>query len=528
MTTHRSTTSALVAIALLMVTGPAAAQSGPPPSKTLERGLALHEQKIHQRASSELFKVVSGQTRDSPASIQRAQYTLVKSLLYLQMPSAAMSILRDIQTAGLQHRHFAEARRWVMDVTTGATMPELAWALEPGIAIVPADDDLAVVDRARYVVGTGLAALGRHDDALRALELVEPTSESYANARFMAGMIRMRIWERQRYAPAVPDALDESTMAKLRIDALHDLQKAFEHKRLGTRALLLAGRLQGLAPEQVTEDDIDGARAIYQRLPVDGASVAFKVRLERSLLALRAQLRTTGASYPATLAAVPPTFLSGLVYHDYCSQGPTVDVLQRLRSEMPVLRDDIRRILDSTGDTTNFQFTLGAMRAGKARLADVSQRLIRAEMARPLPALMLEFYDSQLKQRERYARQLSDWREGPVGVDVLQRLDQAYVLALQETASITRERLAIINAALDALARHDAPLATVETEGAGLWVTRTNCPRGKSTRQGAVGGGCAGCAAAGRTTPIAPLTWSLLGLLGLAVLRRRTRAIQSH
>src|SRR5512136_481345 len=98
-------TPALIIAGVLLIAAPAPAQekkpdftfqpetvekSGPA-SKTLEKALKLYEANDFYSASIELHKVIEGETGDSDANRQRAEFWMGKTLYHLHFYSASLS-----------------------------------------------------------------------------------------------------------------------------------------------------------------------------------------------------------------------------------------------------------------------------------------------------------------------------------------------------------------------------------------------------------------------------------------------------
>ena len=81
-----------VALALLLTSSVAFAQSSSPPSKTLERAIKLYDKQDFFSASIELKKVLDGESGDDAANKQRAEFFMGKTLYQMSFYAASASM----------------------------------------------------------------------------------------------------------------------------------------------------------------------------------------------------------------------------------------------------------------------------------------------------------------------------------------------------------------------------------------------------------------------------------------------------
>src|SRR5438093_6701476 len=82
-------------------------------SKTLERALKLYESEDFYSASIELYKVIEGESGDSEANKQRAEFWMGKTLYNLKFYSAALSYFDRIVQKGPQHAYYNATLKWL-------------------------------------------------------------------------------------------------------------------------------------------------------------------------------------------------------------------------------------------------------------------------------------------------------------------------------------------------------------------------------------------------------------------------------
>src|SRR5690349_13243316 len=127
----RRFTSAAVSLAVVLaIAGSASAQpkkggggddmefapdeaKGGPPSKTLERAKKLYDKGDYYSASIELAKVVHGETDDSDANKQNAQFFMGKTLYQMGYYAASLATFDEIVKAGPAHVYHSPTLKWL-------------------------------------------------------------------------------------------------------------------------------------------------------------------------------------------------------------------------------------------------------------------------------------------------------------------------------------------------------------------------------------------------------------------------------
>ena len=87
------------------------------PSQVLERALKLYDSDELYSASIELYKVVEGESGDSEANKQKAEFWMGKTLYKLKYYSAALSYFDRIVQKGPSHAHYNETLKWLASLS---------------------------------------------------------------------------------------------------------------------------------------------------------------------------------------------------------------------------------------------------------------------------------------------------------------------------------------------------------------------------------------------------------------------------
>src|SRR5262245_46693750 len=114
----------LSVLSVMMIAAPASAQKkkaaaahSDAPSPVLERALKLYDSDELYSASIELFKVVEGESGDSEANKQKAEFWMGKTLYKLTYYAAALTYFDRIVQKGPSHAHYNETLKWLASLS---------------------------------------------------------------------------------------------------------------------------------------------------------------------------------------------------------------------------------------------------------------------------------------------------------------------------------------------------------------------------------------------------------------------------
>ena len=121
----RSRVLTVVAVfaAAALIASPALAQKkkagskGGAASATLDRALKLYDSDELHSASIELYKVIEGESGDSEANKQKAEFWMGKTLYKLGFYSAALTYFDKIVQKGPSHAHYNETLKWLASLS---------------------------------------------------------------------------------------------------------------------------------------------------------------------------------------------------------------------------------------------------------------------------------------------------------------------------------------------------------------------------------------------------------------------------
>jgi hypothetical protein len=386
------------AIAIAMVTGGVAnAQPSAPPSKTLERAIALYDKKDFVSATIELYKVLSGETGDGPQNVERARFFLAKTLVHLDFDAAALtSFERIVQTPN--HPYRSASAKWLVAIADRRVVPfagSILWDLRDERDLHRLDDET----RGWFVFHVGREAARRGDvTAADRLERVPAGSKARARAALVAAEVAFR-------------KQDIGGGIRLAMSAADDPARAVE----AAQVIATWTRLLRQAPR---------ADEAFQKLASGTTPAAGYARFQRSRLAVER------AAVP-DLSGVPAPALDAVVLGTACGRS-TGDLMPALVETIVAGRKSVTTLLSWEDNTEAFQSI--ARSSGKGPLID-------RWLADPDTQEMIGWVAELDRELALLASMDRAWQTTQVAADILQELTVQQSLAQADAGKRLRDRL---------------------------------------------------------------------------------------
>ena len=481
--------TALVLLCALAV--PAFAQTAP--SRTLERAIKLYDTQDFYAASIELQEVTSGQTGDTQANLQRAEFFQAKTLYQLGFYAASWSKLTQIIQAGDAHPYQMAVPKWIVAILRIAPNESVRGSLFSFHKTSAIDDPSLVDVRDEFAYQLGRELVGHDLPKSEVFEMFAkiPTRSPFA-ARAQLELARMRL-----RAKDIPGGLE---------------------------AAVIAGRMPALTSEAAhviaTWTHIHGgseqARAPLGELAKTSAYARYQ--LSRAMLDGKAEL-------PGLDRITAETF-DAVMLPSAC-RGRWPDDLKALaRTVLAEARPALDKLLGFEDNAELFEWVRRFQAQPPAPGTDVVIAVLSDARMRERIAWVEEL-NKELGNLQRADRA---WQTTPVAAELLQDLTVIQAVEMADAGANARQRLKLLAADLDKLdkvladaspgfalaAGPDVPL------GSGLVVTSELCRAGGGTAPTLAStkptGGCAGC-------QTRESSWSFLVLVAvvLAKMRRRER-----
>jgi len=209
----------------------AAAAASDAPSPALERALKLYESNEFYLASIELYKVVEGESGDSEANKQKAEFWMGKALYKLTYYSAALTYFDRIVQKGPSHAHYNETLKWLAslsrEVADSAGILEKIGKYSRKDLEQPALE--SVRDELYFLLGKYHYTKNNFKEAVALFNMVPRQSPFYVQAKLFEGATHVREYNAK---PAV-DAFREV----LRVGAETDDPKVKPYEDLANLSL---------------------------------------------------------------------------------------------------------------------------------------------------------------------------------------------------------------------------------------------------------------------------------------------------
>lgn len=189
--------------------GAAAVDEGASP--TLKRAVKLYEKGDFTSASIELQKVMSGESKDSKAGKQTAEFFLGKTFYRMKYYAGALAKFDAIVEAGPTHAYHAPTLKWLAALSR--VLPETSGILEKiGKYNETAIDDPSLAqsrDEIYYLLGRHHYSRGEADfgKAIGYFQRVDANNENYIKAKFFEGVTNVRKYDAKAAAAAFKEVL---------------------------------------------------------------------------------------------------------------------------------------------------------------------------------------------------------------------------------------------------------------------------------------------------------------------------------
>ena len=176
---------------------PEAAPTGDQPSKVLERAFKLYDGEDFYSASIELNKVVEGESGDTEANKQKAEFWMGKALYNMKFYSASLSYFDRIVQKGPSHAYYNATLKWLASLSR--QLPDSTGILEKIGKYNRAELDQPALEKVRdelyFLLGKFYYQKGSFKEAVELFSTVPTTSEFYVQAKLFEGATHVREYQ---------------------------------------------------------------------------------------------------------------------------------------------------------------------------------------------------------------------------------------------------------------------------------------------------------------------------------------------
>ncbi len=413
---------------------PETVEKSGPPSKTLQKALKLYEAQDYYSASIELHKVIEGETGDSQANAQRAEFWMGKTLYHLHFYSASLSYFDRIVQKGQGHRYYAATLKWLASLSR--KLPESAGILKKIGKYSRTQLEQPALEKVRdelfYLLGRYHYTKGNFKEAISLFSSVAPASPFYARAKFMEGITNVRLYQAKPAARAF----------KALLRAAQEAPSTHEIKRFEELAILSMARVF-YSVKQFKKaikyyDKIEPESLHWLDSLFEQSWAYFQINDFSKALG---NIHTINAPYFDTEFYPESYILRAVIYFQNCLFPQSKEAIAEFNVKYPPLRKQIRSLLKQYKDPADFYDFAIKIQKKRAGLSRTVGRLARTALS-----------DRTLQKTFKYVHELDRelkqvqgadpaWKATAIAGVVLQDLTLQKSLAQNEAGQMAQRRL---------------------------------------------------------------------------------------
>lgn len=410
-----------------------------PPSEALANALRLYSQEAYMEAAVQFNRVVSGETNDAPANVQKAQFFLAKCLYHLKFYQSALSIFEEIVNKGSSHLYFKATLQWLAQLSK--VLPEPA-----GIVGLTGHygDSLEVLSEFNrpetqdlyhellYLMGKYWYAQGEFGAARRFFLEIPSKSKYYYHARFFAAITHVQ----ERHAQPAVKILKEM-VDKLEDEVfLNDEEERFLNLGwLSLARIYYSTKHWDSAIEawnRVSPSSEYWLDAIFEQ-----SWARFQLdQFDRAL----GNIHTLNSPFFKNYFYPESLILKAVIYFTVCDYERALLAVKEFRTTYEPIRNELEANIRQFSDNTQFFEFLKSVREGKAQLNPTVERIVKHALDDRTVLRNLEYVKLLEKEEERLNRMPPAFKNSDVGARILQDISVARSVAIDNTGELARSR----------------------------------------------------------------------------------------
>ncbi len=423
-----------------------------PASKTLERAIKLYDKKDFFSASIELKKVLDGESGDDAKNKQRGEFFMGKTLYQMGFYAGSLAYFDKIVQAGDAHTFHGPTLKWLAALSR--VLPETSGILEKiGTYDASAlnDSSLASVkDELLFLLGRHFYRHGGDGDFDKAISLfqqVSRDSEFFIKAKFFEGVTHVRKYDGK---PAV-DAFKEILVIgkehphQYKADDVADYNELAELQM--ARVFYSTQQFDTSIKyfEKLDQNSYDWTESLFE------ASWAYFMKTLNSKAL--GNIHTLNAPYFETQFFPESMLLKAVIYDKYCLYDQAEEAIQDFNSKYNPLTKNLTDIVAKYEDNADFYEYVKKVKAGKAGLDAVTQRLVMSVLNDKTLLKTFAWVDELNHELDMLQKSDKAWQTTQVAAEVLQELTVQQSVAAADAGKVARDRVGRLARELGALSR---------------------------------------------------------------------------
>ncbi|HEU4732277.1 MAG TPA: hypothetical protein VFT22_30495 [Kofleriaceae bacterium] len=423
-----------------------------PPSKTLDRAIKLYDKKDFFSASIELKKVLDGESGDDAKNRQRADFFMGKTLYQMGFYAGSLAYFDKIVKAGDAHTYHGAALKWLAALSR--VLPETSGILEK----IGSYDTAALGDPSLQSVHDELLfLLGRHyyrrggdgdfDKAISLFRQVSRDSEFFIKAKFFEGVTYVRKYEGKPAVEAFKEILliGEERPKQYRADDIANYQELAQLQM--ARVFYSTQQFDTSIKyfEKLDQNSLDWTESLFE------ASWAYFMKTLNSKAL--GNIHTLNAPYFENQFFPESMLLKSVIYFKYCLYDQAEEAVADFNEKYTPLTKNLNDLVTKYDDNAEFYEYVKKVKAGKAGLDPVTQRLVLSVLADKTLLKTFAWVDELNHELELLQKSDKAWQTTQVAAEVLQELTVQQSVAAADAGKVARDRVARLARELGALSR---------------------------------------------------------------------------
>lgn len=408
-----------------------------PGSKTFDRAIDLYRKKDFYSASIELKKVLDGETGDDEPHKQRAEFYMGKTLYKMGYYAGALNYFERISDAGAAHGYYAAALKWLAALSR--VLPETSGILEKIGAYDPAALDEPIMEQVRdelyFLLGRHFYTKGELDKAIELFNRVNESSEFHIKAKFFEGVAYVRKYEGRPAGEAFKRILE---IARERPPQY----KAADLKRFEELATLQMARVF------YSTQDFEKAIRYYEKLEqdsVDWTASLFEASwayfLKTNNPKALGNIHTLNAPYFENEFFPESVLLKSVIYYKYCQYDRALEAVAEYDTKFRPLRANLQEVVGKYEDNAEFYEYVKKIKANKAGLDDVTQRLVMSVLGDKTLNKTFAWVDELDHELKALSAADKAWQTTAIAGEVNTELELRKSLAQADAGKLAKERI---------------------------------------------------------------------------------------
>jgi len=418
---------------------PEAAPTGDEPSKTLDRALKLYDSDDFYSASIELNKVVEGESGDSEANKQKAEFWMGKALYNMKFYSASLSFFDRIVQKGASHAYYNATLKWLASLSR--QLPDSTGILEKIGKYSKADLEQPALEKVRdelyFLLGKYYYQKGQFKEAVELFGSVPSNSEFYVQAKLFEGATHVREYQAK---PAV-DAFKEVLRASA--ESEDPAVKPFEDlANLSLARTFYSTGQFDLATkyfDRVSQESYDWANSLFE------SSWANFMLKQKGYPKALGNIHTLQApffeNYIKPESVGEALTVKATIYFYNCLYDRAESAIAEFNATYPDLFRELSKVVATNTDNAALFELAVKIRKGTSGMPEKTERAARAVLSDRSLVKRFEYVDELTRELERHDKADASWKNTNIAQTILADLTLQKSLAMNEAGDLSRRRI---------------------------------------------------------------------------------------